>query len=159
MNCNILLHKYCQNSIPPSGTLSIPTGSFYGQPFNSGTSISSKYLNICVFTSIPNQSNDINIDNDSHCDSVLFTVTGIDETMHSEQTIQVFPNPFSTDFAIQSEKEMNSFALYNSLGEKIKEEKLNTKEFQFQSENLSPGIYFIRIESENGLLVKKLIKN
>lgn len=159
--CYILLHQLVESSVAPGAILSIPSVSFYAQPFTlnqPSVTINSKNIHLCVFTSIPNASNDINIYNDSYCDSVLFTTTGISETNLTEEHIQIFPNPFNSEFTIQSEKEMNNYALYNSLGEKIKEEAFVAKEFTIQTDELAPGIYFIHIETEKGVFIKKIVK-
>jgi hypothetical protein len=158
--CLILLHKYHEINIAPGGTLTVTTGTFYSQPFFSDTMKNvSKNVNICVFTTLPNHSNDANTNNDGYCENIFMTTTGIEKNEVTVTNFKLFPNPFNESLTIQSEENMSCYTLFNSLGEMIREEKLNVKEFKIQTENLVRGIYFIRIESENGLLVKKLIKN
>jgi hypothetical protein len=158
--CLFLLHKYNQVNLPPGGTISIPTGSFYAQWFGSDTSkYDSKNVDVCVFTSIPNQSNDTDINNDAYCENIFMTTTGIEKNEVTGANFKLFPNPFNESLTIQSEENISGFSLYNSLGEKIREEVIFAKEYTIQTEGLVSGIYFIRIESENGLLVKKMIKN
>lgn len=158
--CLYLLHKYQQVSLPPDGTLSVPTGSFYSQFFFSDTSkYESKNINVCVFTSIPNNSNDTDINNDAYCENILMTTTGIEKNEWRMIETKIFPNPFQDSFSIYSNENIKRYILYSSLGEIIKEETVSGKEFMIESENLSSGIYYIRIEGEKGSSVKKLIKN
>ncbi|TAH42438.1 MAG: T9SS type A sorting domain-containing protein [Bacteroidetes bacterium] len=86
--------------------------------------------------------------------------TGIAEPVRLEH-ISVFPNPGSglTSFQINSSVKNATLNIYNSVGELIN--KLNWiegKKFNFGTEKLSIGIYFLNIIQENKLIAKgKLI--
>jgi hypothetical protein len=158
--CYILLHKFVDTAIIPGGSLTIPTVTFNAQPFPAGNFTANQVkLNICIFTTVPNASNDVEIDNDAYCDSVLFTVTGISENSLLEQSIHVYPNPSSGVFTIDSDVEIKTLELINSLGEIIKQEEIKAKEYYFNGATLSPGIYFMKLETEKGTVQKKMIKN
>jgi len=157
--CIILLHKECKVTIAPGGTVSVPTGTFYGQPFNDILSLSSRKVNVCVFTTVPNESTDVEIDNDAFCDSLLFTVTGIDERLLTDKSVDIYPNPFNDNFEIKSEVLIYSYTIINALGKTIRTERLrNTKKLNISETNLVPGIYLININTEHGSITKKLIK-
>lgn len=157
--CNFLLHKMNNVNILPGGTVKVPTGIFYAKPFPASTFKANEIkLNVCIFTTIPNASNDIEIDNDSYCDSVLFTVTGISEKSLLEQSIQVYPNPSSGGFTIDSDVEIKTLELINSLGEIIKQEEVTAKEYYLNGATLSPGICFMKLETEKGTTTRKLVK-
>ncbi|WP_317897035.1 T9SS type A sorting domain-containing protein [Aurantibacillus circumpalustris] len=158
--CYILLHKFVDTAIIPGGSLTIPTVTFYAQPFPAGNfTLSQITLNICLFTTVPNASNDINIDNDAFCDSVLFTVTGLQENAMLAQNIQVYPNPSAAGFTVSSDIEIKTIELINSLGQTINKQSINGKECYLIGASLKPGIYFVKLETETGSVLKKVIKN
>jgi hypothetical protein len=158
--CYILLHKFVNTAINPGGSLTVPTGTFYAQPFGASTFTASQIKqNICIFTTVPNASNDINIDNDAFCDSVLFTVTGLNENALLAHNIQVYPNPSSSGFTIDSDVDIKTLEVVNSLGEVIKQEIINAKKYYLVDTPLKSGIYFLKLETEKGIVQKKIIKN
>lgn len=160
--CYYLLHKLCQTPIPPGGIISVQTGTFYGQAFYYNSSyppIDSMKLNMCLFTTVPNESNDIEIDNDAYCDSLVFIVTGVDKNELTDKIVKVFPNPFNTAIHIRSEEKISEFEFYNSLGALMKKGTLNDKEVEINTKELSPGIYFLKIKTEKGTVAKKIVRD
>ena len=80
--------------------------------------------------------------------------------------LNIFPNPFTQSTAIELElKEKGKIALsiYNQLGEKVETIYIGNKEkgtYQliWNSENVSSGIYFIKLEANKGITTQKIIK-
>ncbi|MCF8259801.1 MAG: right-handed parallel beta-helix repeat-containing protein [Melioribacteraceae bacterium] len=78
---------------------------------------------------------------------------------------QNYPNPFNptTNISYKIDKPGNvKIAIYNSLGEEIKEliNKYHTEGFfqlQFSAENLSSGVYFYRLQFNNSIQMKKML--
>ncbi|PIE48354.1 MAG: hypothetical protein CSA40_00880 [Flavobacteriales bacterium] len=68
----------------------------------------------------------------------------------------VFPNPFSDTFYIQTDKSLtlNQFYLYNQLGQCVLTERHTTVE----TTHLTPGVYYLKIETDQGIGIKQLIK-
>ncbi|WP_317897036.1 T9SS type A sorting domain-containing protein [Aurantibacillus circumpalustris] len=163
-HCPFVLHKYYPVSIAPGATVSLQTGTFEINAYFISTPVSSPgsivKVKTCLFTTIPNASNDINIDNDAFCDSVLFTVvTGLKENTLLTPNIQIYPNPSDAGFTISSDFEIKAFELINSLGQIIRKESINAKEYYINASTLIPGIYFMKLETEKGIVQKKIIKN
>jgi hypothetical protein len=77
--------------------------------------------------------------------------------------ITLYPNPFSLQTTIQTEQYLNnaSLTICNSLGQVVKQiDNLNGKKFTFNRDNLTSGIYFIRLSVDNILVSNdKLIIN
>lgn len=74
----------------------------------------------------------------------------------------IFPNPANGKLAIRSvQLPIKAIAIMNVLGEQILAAHLPTSNFLFQFEmdisGLTPGIYFVKVQSEKGNAVKKLI--
>lgn len=82
------------------------------------------------------------------------SVLSIKESFRNDQ-ISIYPNPFSDNLIIESEK-IKKITLYNSLFQPVLTESnskyLNTKLLQ-------PGIYFLCLELEGNIIFKKIIKN
>lgn len=72
------------------------------------------------------------------------------------QALSVFPNPVSSTLQINTSKTISfeKATVYSILGEKI----LETSEKQLNLENLSEGIYFVKVETDQGSVTKKIVK-
>ena len=89
----------------------------------------------------------------SNCSSL----STIDITL--AKNLRLFPNPSSTMFSINnsSQIELNKVEIYSLLGKKLKEYNSNTTIYNI--EDLSSGLYLIKIYSKKGMsTLKKLIK-
>ena len=89
----------------------------------------------------------------SNCSSL----STIDITL--AKNLKLFPNPSSTMFSIynSSQIELNKVEIYSLLGKKLKEYNSNTN--MYNIEDLSSGLYLIKIYSKKGMsTLKKLIK-
>lgn len=162
MQCNSLFHKLYQITIVPGGTVSVQTGTFnthYNALILQNQQTYSTTINVCFFTTIPNLSNDVNISNDSYCESVLFKITGLDENFWLNATTNLFPNPFTNDFGINCPVPMHIIRIYNSTGVLVKEEFVDTKDWELKNVELAAGIYVLKIETEKGTVIKKVLKN
>jgi hypothetical protein len=88
-------------------------------------------------------------------------VTGINNfSDDSENSINIYPNPFNSFVTIKSDKNFQNanIVIYNSFGQKIKElTNLYGQEIKLFKDNLTCGIYFIRIMTDGFTETKKLI--
>jgi len=84
--------------------------------------------------------------------------TGIKE--NSETGIDVFPNPNSGIFEIKLNNQYYQEAtvsLMNIIGEVLVEKKINNKvNVQFDASSFPSGIYYIKLQTENGTYIKKV---
>jgi hypothetical protein len=73
--------------------------------------------------------------------------------------ISLYPNPFDSIVYIQNNTEMiiTSILVYDILGKVLLEESTNVSSVDLSEFN--DGVLFIKIETENGVLTKRLIKN
>jgi len=160
--CFNLFHKFYQVTIAPGSTINVQTGrsefsTFYVEP-GKPAPMNTK-TEICLFTTVPNSGNDIEINNDAFCDSVLFTVTGIKENKLDDESVSVFPNPFHSSFHLQSAYKIIAIKLVNTLNVLLKDQLIENQETEFNYENLPNGIYFLKIETEKGTVLKKIVKD
>lgn len=73
----------------------------------------------------------------------------------------LYPNPSEDYIEIQLNNEFTnnvSLELYNQIGLICKTEKLFSSKTRIETGDLSSGIYFVKIKTENETIVKKLIK-
>ncbi len=72
------------------------------------------------------------------------------------KSVTMYPNPVTDILTINSEIALTKVEIYSTLGMKVKE--ISTGFNSIPTNDLSVGIYLIKIESELGFIVKKLIK-
>ncbi len=95
----------------------------------------------------------------SGTDNILMTVNGcagIDDPW--EGSISVYPNPFTNHISVQGIQQKTKIRLYNAIGQLIEESFIDQNLHTIFREDLSSGIYFLNIETTNGWIVKKLMK-
>ena len=74
--------------------------------------------------------------------------------------IIIYPNPASTYVQIESKKfKVKSYEVYNVYGQNVKQLKTCDSKFIIKVADLSKGIYFIKLQTEQGVLIRKFIKN
>ncbi len=97
----------------------------------------------------------------SHCDSLPDTTIGLSEK-EIRLGIDISPNPFKNQLNInaKSGNQIQSVELFNLSGQIVpfKYLKIAGNEVIISTEQLSPGLYFLQLITEQGLLVRKLIK-
>jgi hypothetical protein len=94
--------------------------------------------------------------------SVGSAVLVIEETNVSEITennISVYPNP-ANDFVKLSavSGQLSVVKIYNCLGMMVEEIEVNANEVEINISEYNTGIYFVNVQTENGNLVKKVVK-
>ena len=70
--------------------------------------------------------------------------------------VKVFPNPFTNNLQIESEVLFETMSLYDVLGKQIVSQKFSK---ELNTCNLAQGMYFLRLETEEGeVVMKKVVK-
>lgn len=102
------------------------------------------------------------------CDRIsgasLFTIDirdGVNEL--GDLTITIVPNPFQSDILIDfSEATSNEFVvdLFNASGSRLTSHRLQpgSSQLNLDTSDVPPGIYFLRLQSELGVVVEKVVK-
>jgi len=81
--------------------------------------------------------------------------TGIAEL--TEDGIQIFPNPARDVLNLTSETEILNIRVYNNIGQSVIEKTIKADSYQLNTSDLESGIYFIRLELENNIVMKRLV--
>jgi len=82
----------------------------------------------------------------------------INQTADNKNQVTVYPNPGNGNINIQSATELGLVSIYNSLGEVIYKEKINSTQHQIDIGKQTPGIYFLQLNSNNNLQTIKFVK-
>ena len=69
---------------------------------------------------------------------------------------EYYYNPFNDMLNMSSSEKLSNIQIFNILGQKIIEEDINSYNHQINLTNLSTSIYFIKVESNNGVNTFKL---
>jgi hypothetical protein len=89
------------------------------------------------------------------------SVLGIDDLRAQEGNITVYPNPANNKITIANNKEIPEEAIvciFEINGQQVMYEKFqNQKLIELDVSNLSNGIYLLKIETKEGIEVKKLV--
>ena len=84
-------------------------------------------------------------------------IVGITDNIYILNKIQLYPNP-ATDFVnIKSDIHINIVKIYNIAGEVIANEKANSKSYLLNTSRFKAGIYLFQIETDKGMINKRLI--
>ncbi|PQJ76307.1 hypothetical protein BTO16_10320 [Polaribacter glomeratus] len=90
-------------------------------------------------------------------------VEGVDTTLSSDsftqlQNLKVYPNPTSGDVKIQSNQIIDKVLIYNVFGKLVYKDSPKFSNIQLSMENLSSGVYVLKVFSNNATITKKIIK-
>lgn len=83
---------------------------------------------------------------------------GINE-MDKKESFSIYPNPFTSQATIVFFKEQKNVTIkiLNILGKEIRVFKHSGIQLIVESEDIKKGIYFVKVENDNGISVKKVI--
>lgn len=73
-------------------------------------------------------------------------------------SVSVYPNPVKEEFTIRSEDQINSVEIFEMTGKLIRTSLINDTLSIQNIRSLNAGIYLLRIRTEKGTIVQKLIK-
>lgn len=84
---------------------------------------------------------------------VYFSPTGVEET---ESQVKVYPNPAKSSVTIEADG-MTHVVLYSTLGQCILQKNIADNQMVVNLQNMSEGLYLLRIKTENGTVSKRII--
>jgi len=83
-------------------------------------------------------------------------VLGVNEYASLIDGLKIYPNPASKQMIIKTDQVITSVLIYNFAGKKVKEFK---KSFDiYNIKELAKGMYFVKIQTNSGVNIKKMIK-
>lgn len=72
-------------------------------------------------------------------------------------SLQVFPNPADHIISIECKEQITEYWIYGYAGQIVRSEKLNTTSASLDVAALKPGIYFLRIKTDQKIWVEQII--
>ncbi len=83
-------------------------------------------------------------------------VVGIEDLQDNKGNVKIYPNPAEGMINIQSETLFSNIKVLNLLGQVVYNIAVNTNEYILQTSDLAPGLYILQLQTENGLITKKI---
>ena len=87
--------------------------------------------------------------------SNLIAITGGDDI--TKTVLNIFPNPVKNKLIINSPSKIDRIEILNNSGITILTEKVNNKTYQLIVSHLDPGLYFVKLKTEEGLVLRKIV--
>ena len=81
------------------------------------------------------------------------------ESIVEDNSISIYPNPTNSEVNISSENIINSIEIFNSLGQRVYYSVVNSTEKIIDISSFTNGVYILGVNTENGVIRKKIIKN
>lgn len=81
---------------------------------------------------------------------------GLEETISSSS---IYPNPVNDKLYVEAEGDIKEINIYNVVGVNVYNEQCTMNNLQIDIADLNRGIYFIKINTDKGNIVKQFIKN
>jgi hypothetical protein len=114
----------------------------------------------CVYSTIPNNACDSYIADDGKCETFTANVPiGLLEFKNEMDEIHTYPNPFTLNLVVESITVIEKITLSDQTGRIIFCKSNVTKNMELELKEIESGIYFLKIETEKGSQIKKVIKN
>jgi hypothetical protein len=95
-----------------------------------------------------------NVTSDSYDNDLLVSI----KPKLSNSQIKVYPNPVDNQLHIRGEINLNSYSLTDINGSVIKSGQINQRSNVLIVNNLPPGFYHLKIQTDKGTSVKRFIK-
>ncbi len=84
---------------------------------------------------------------------------GLDDISLEDNSITIYPNPTNSEIKISSENIINSIEIFNSLGQRVYHSVVNSNTKTIDISSFSNGVYILGVNTENGVIREKIIKN
>ena len=92
-------------------------------------------------------------------DKGCFPIVSIDDISLDDNSITLYPNPSNSEVNISSENIINSIEIFNSLGQRVYQSVVNSNTKTIDISSFTNGVYILGVNTENGVIRKKIIKN
>ena len=88
-----------------------------------------------------------------------YSNTVVIDCIEKKSNISIYPNPNNGNFTIEGTDRNVDLTVFNPLGEKITEQKITSRKTEIQLDNLTNGIYFIQLSSEEETITQMISIN
>lgn len=77
--------------------------------------------------------------------------------INNDKSLSIYPNPVKNELNINSVSELRSVKVLNAVGQIIFDTKVIGNSYKINTSSYKNGIYFVQIESEKGMNIKKFV--
>jgi hypothetical protein len=157
--CLVGLNNLYNVTIAPGDSVSVTTGTFNTSRYNINNLDEEQSIpySLCIYTSVPDETNDIQLSNDFTCDPVKLVPVGLIENSEWNSDLQIFPNPSSSGITVQAMTVLTTIEIFDLTGKMIKNLVVNKNEFYLENKTLPAGLYVFKINTGKGVLRKKVV--
>ncbi len=88
-------------------------------------------------------------------------IIGVNELTMGNEQLKVYPNPANSQLTIElavGSKQKAAVIIYDVTGREVLKAQVLSSKFEVDVSGLMEGVYFIRIETDNGVVSKKFVK-
>ena len=85
-------------------------------------------------------------------------IMGIEDVLNDNSVI-LYPNPTNSEVKISSQNIINSIEIFNSLGQRVYQSVVNSNTKTIDISSFVNGVYILGVNTENGVIREKIIKN
>ena len=85
----------------------------------------------------------------------LLNTMGVNE---QESSLTIYPNPVSDKLIVETEEAIGRLEIYSVTGALVYSQKAFTNKMEIQTGNLPAGTYFIRMTSDNAVVMRRFVK-
>ena len=88
-------------------------------------------------------------------------VVNVKEIEDHQRNVNIYPNPAKDEIHVSSEERIEEVRIYNINGQQttVNSQQTSSTGMTINISNLNSGVYFIKIDTERGNIVKRFIKN
>jgi hypothetical protein len=88
---------------------------------------------------------------------VYSLITGVED--NDSDMFRVYPNPSSAVINIESSIEINGIQIFNNAGQLVIDKSVNVNQYQINVSQFEKGIYYIKLETAEGKMLRKITVN
>lgn len=88
--------------------------------------------------------------------TLVSLITGLEDAINENQ-VALYPNPATDNVSIVSDYNMEIITVYNYAGQIIQKEAINHTSYHVNTSDFDAGIYLFRIETQEGIISKRVI--
>ena len=85
----------------------------------------------------------------------LVSTMGVNE---QGKAVMIYPNPVNDKLVVETEEAIDRVEIYSVTGALVFSQKANTNKMEIQTGNLPAGTYFIRMTSNNAVMMRRFVK-
>ena len=141
-------------NLEPGETMELPMGILSQHELHPDIEV----MTLCVNAAAPDHPMEINLGNNSACESI--TVVNTDELEPREQQLSVYPNPATNQITVDWPEGAETLSIYNAQGQVVYYEGLQGQATRrtIDLAQLPAGLYFVQIKTNAGLLSAHFVR-